>query len=295
MRGRGWMYVLAGLAVMGHAVAQGYALGYPEAGDGHAVEGTVRFDLYRDSLIVARGAAGPLKGLNFLLDTGASPTVLDSRVAQKLHLKELPASIGAVNGRVQAGRATVPELEFGPVRRESLPVLIEDLSFIEKALPVRIDGIVGLDVLGQSAFEIDYGAREIHFGQVPLLPVSLPLRMSQGMAIVDVEIDNAPVRLLVDTGASSLILFETRMPNAVSMLLVSSVQRSTNVVGDFERRQVRLESVRLGKTEFRREAAFVVQNHRDAGDDFDGLMSPAALGITKIAFDPGRGELAFSR
>jgi hypothetical protein len=151
------------------------------------VESTVKFDLYHDYLIVARGSAGPLKGLTFLIDTGASPSVLDPRLAQKLHLQQSPASIAVVGGSVPAGTAIVPSLNLGPIRRENVPVLIEDLSFFQKALPVRIDGVIGLDVLGQSAFLIDYGARQIHFGSHVVLPISIPLRLVKGLAIVDAE------------------------------------------------------------------------------------------------------------
>ncbi len=260
-----------------------------------AVETTVRFDLYRGYLIVARGSAGPLKGLNFLLDTGASPSVLDRRLARKLHLEELPASVGVLDGRVQAGRAIASDLEFGPNRRENFPVLIEDLSFLERALSVRIDGVIGLDVLGKSTFEIDYPAREIRFGAPRPLPVSIPIRIKDGLATVDAQVNQAPVRLLVDTGASSLIVFQSRMPGTVLGLKVSAVQRSANLSGDFERKQVWLRSLRLGDAEFGQESASLVQDRRDAGQDFDGLLSPAALGIARIAVDPQRGVMAFSR
>jgi predicted aspartyl protease len=249
----------------------------------------LRFDLYRDYLIVARGSAGPLKGLNFLLDTGASPTVLDRRLAQKLHLEELPASIAVLDGSVQAGQATLPSLTFGPMRKENLPVLIEDLSFFQKALPVHIDAVIGLDVLGQTAFEVDYPSREIHFGPLPQLANTLPIQMKAGLPIVDAEINHISLHLLVDTGASSLILFELSTPRPISPLKVSAV------IGEAERKQVWLRSVRLGEAQFGREPAFVVRSRTDGNHDFDGLMSPAALGITKLEIDLGRGLLTFAR
>jgi predicted aspartyl protease len=292
MRGRYYVLgVLIGLAVVGQPSASGYR----ETAPGQTMAATVSFDLYWDYLIVVRGSAGPLKGLNFLLDTGASPTVLDRKLAQKLHLEELPASITVLDGSVQATKGLLPSLSFGPIQRDALPVFIEDLTFLQKALPIRLDGVIGLDVLGQNAFVVDYSSRKIHFGTPPPLQISIPLRMKEGLPIVEAVLNDAPVHLLLDTGASSLIIFETKMPSSVTGLKINAVARSSNLNGDFERRQVQLHSLRLGEAEFGHSPAFMVHNLGGAGRGFDGLMSPAALHITRIAFDLQRGVLAFSR
>jgi predicted aspartyl protease len=284
MRGHAfcWFSLLTVLLMAGEPPARGY-------GNQHD---TVHFDLYRDYLIVVRGSAGPLKGLNFLLDTGASPTVLDRRVAEKLHLNQLPASIAVVGGSVEAAQAIAPTLEVGPVRRDNFQVLVEDLSFFQKALPVRIDAVVGLDLLGQSAFEIDYAARQILFGPVPLLANSLPLRLQAGLPVVEAQVNHLAARLMVDTGASSLILFEPSAPRAMR---VSEVRPTPGTIGEFDRKQVWLPSLQLGEAEFGKEPAFLVRSRGEGAQDFDGLMSPAALGITKLAIDLGRGLLTFSR
>jgi predicted aspartyl protease len=259
------------------------------------VEGTVKFDLYQDYLIVARGSAGSLKGLTFLIDTGASPSVLDPRLAQKLHLLPSPASIAVVGGSVQAGAAIAPNLNLGPITRENVPVLIEDLSFFQKVLPVRIDAVIGLDVLGQSAFVIDYGARKMHFGAHPDFPGSISLRLVQGLMVVDAEVNNMPAHMLVDTGASSLLLFAKSMPGPAKELMVSAGQRSSDTIGEFARRQLSLHSLRLGQAEFRQTPACVVNDPSHEGRGFDGLISPAALGMRLLAIDLARGEMGFSR
>lgn len=284
MRGHAfcWFSLLTVLLMAGEPPARGYG----------NQRDTVHFDLYRDYLIVVRGSAGPLKGLNFLLDTGASPTVLDRRVAEKLHLEQLPASIAVVGGSVEAAQATAPTLEVGPARRDNFHVLVEDLSFFQKALPVRIDAVVGLDLLGQSAFEIDYTARRILFGPVPLLANSLPLRLQAGLPIVEAQVNHLSAHLMVDTGASSLVLFEPSAPRPVR---VSEVRPTPGTIGEFDRKQVWLPSLKLGEAEFGKEPAFLVRSRSEGAQDFDGLMSPAALGITKLAIDLGRGLLTFSR
>jgi predicted aspartyl protease len=243
-----WLGVLMTLTLAG----QSFAKEYQEIGPRPPMEGTVSFDLYRGYLIVARGSAGTRTALTFLLDTGASPTVLDSKLARKLHLQAAPSSIAVLGGSVQAGTAVVPG-------------------------PVHVDGIIGLDVLGQSPFVIDYGARQIHFGSLPALPDPIPLHMTDGLAIIDAQVNELPAHLLLDTGASSLLLFARNMPGTVWDLKINAVKQRSDTA------------------EFGQEPAFVIADGSHGGHSFDGLMSPTALGMRKVAIDLGRGELAFSR
>ncbi len=284
--------VLTSLAV----VSQPEAWGYRESA--HLAKTSVDFQLYRNYLIVVRGSVGPLKGVNFLLDTGANTTVLDPRLARKLHLDATPTSVAVLSGGVKGGIAIAPSLQFGPIHRDNVRVLIEDLSFIQDALPFRIDAIVGLDVLGQSTFVIDYPSREIRFSPASSMPDSIPLQLEDGLAFVDAVVDHTRVRLLVDTGAPSMIIFE-ELPNPQSRLngddAHPSPRPSPTKIGDFERKRERQISLSLGAVEFGHESAFVAPNHRDAGHDFDGMMSPVALGITRVEVNLTRKTLAFAR
>ena len=250
-------------------------------------EGTVRFDLYRGYLVVVHGSAGPVKDLNFLLDTGTNPTMLDARLAARLHLEQTPASVRVVGGNVQAERAVAPDLVIGPLERANVPVFVADLSFFKSALPVPIDGVIGLDTLGADAFLIDYVSREIHFGALPVMPYSVSLGANGGLAVVNAEVNNVPRRLLVDTGASSLTLFAPS-DHAAWDLKVSQP------IGQFVHKDVTVRSVKLGTTEFGREQASIVVGEWQ-GYAFDGLVSPAMLGMRRVAFDLGRGVMGFSR
>jgi hypothetical protein len=255
----------------------------------------LRFDLYHDYLIVARGAVGSQKGLNFLVDTGTNPSVLDRRVAQKLHLQERPSILAGINGRVQAGQATVPSLQFGPLRRENVNMVVADLSFFSKAIPVPIDGVIGLDVVGQTRFEIDYAASQISFGPIPSLKNSVPLELRGGLPIVTAELNHLSTHLVLDTAASALIVFAPQTPAMVSRVNATAVQQSSSRMGEFERKPVQLGNLTFGQMELRGQPAFLLQKPWDRNEDFDGLMSPALLGITRLAIDVQRGVVEFSR
>ena len=164
--------------------------------------------------------------------------------------------MAVLGGSVQAEQSVAPSLNVGLMQRNNVPVLIEDLSFLQKALPIRVDAIIGLDVLGQTAFVIDYAARQIHLGPLRALPDAIPLHMAGGLAIIDAQVNNLPAHLLLDTGASSLFLFARSTPGAVSDLRVSAVQQSSGTIGESERKQVKLRSLRLGAAELPRSRSF---------------------------------------
>ncbi|MGA7340153.1 MAG: retropepsin-like aspartic protease [Terracidiphilus sp.] len=289
-----FLCILACVSVACQAPAAGFNHPQPTPAIEDTANATVRFELYQDYLIVAHGSAGPLKGLNFFVDTGTSLPILDSRIARKLHLQnQASASIVILGGRAPGEEAMLPSLGFGPVELSNLQVVTADLSFFRKILPVRIDAIVGLDVLGEKAFVIDYSARVIRFGALPALPVSIPLRLDRGLASFDAEIDHAPVHLVFDTGTASLVLFVTAAQSG-SSAKVDAIQEPDNI-GDFARKAVRLGTVRLGDEEFHQRPAILVRNPKQSQLDFDGLMSPAALGISRVSVDLKGGVLAFSR
>ena len=258
------------------------------------ITGTVRFDLYQGYFMVVHGSIGPLKNLNLFLDTGTTPTVLDSRLARKLDLQgEKPNSIAVLGGRTQGEEAHLSSIELGPLKRSNLPVVTTDLSFFQKLFPVRIDAIVGMDVLGQSPFVIDYSAREIRFGPLSALPVSVPFRLYEGMPVFAVEIDHTPAHLLFDTGAGSIILFNKATPRSTGAK--DDPAEASRKTATSEGKKVWLRTVRLGAEEFGQKPALLTRNPKPSQLDVDGLMSPAALGISRVAVDLKTGVLAFSR
>ena len=262
-------------------VSQSLAEGTPRSAD-------VNFELFHDYLIVLRGRVGPIEGLNFLLDTGATPSVLDPGLAAKLGLRSTPTQIAVLQGTARGATAILPSLQIGPVTRSNFPVLLEDLSFVQKVLPVHIDGIVGLDVLGQTEFVIDYGARRIHFGPSDLTS-SVPLEIDHGLAIVSVAVNHHPAQLLLDTGAPSLMLFRTFDASAHIQLV------SSGSIGEHEQDWLRLASLTLGSATIRHPSAFLISSTNDAEHEFAGILSPAGLGFRRVAIDLRRGAMAFSR
>ena len=64
------------------------------------------FELYQHHLIVTKGSIGALNARNLLIDTGTIPSVVDGRIARKLHVQAEPSVLVAFGQRA-AIRSTI--------------------------------------------------------------------------------------------------------------------------------------------------------------------------------------------
>src|SRR5215475_137263 len=138
----------------------------PVWGRSHNKAEVLPFKIYGKQLIVVQGSISSLEKRNLIIDTGAYPTVIDRRIAHQLSLSGHSEDLDALDQTVSAVAVTIPSIEVGPVRATSVKGLVQDLSEVSRRIGVRVDGLVGVDVLSHSSFVIDYRARKIDF--VPL-------------------------------------------------------------------------------------------------------------------------------
>ena len=175
----------------------------------------VPFELYQHHLIVTKGTIGSLNGLRLLIDTGTIPSIVDGRIARKLHVQAEPSMLVAFGQSVAIQSTILNGFRIGARQPGSVPAGVSDLSYLEG---VRIDAIVGLDVLARTSFSIDYRKRVLTFSADGRNESVAPLELVWPFLTVQMTIAGQQVRLLVDTGSSDLVLFKSRMPTALSRI-----------------------------------------------------------------------------
>ncbi|MGO8735825.1 MAG: retropepsin-like aspartic protease [Terriglobia bacterium] len=259
--------------------------------------GEVSFELYLGYVIVAEGEIGPLRGLHFLIDTGTMPSIVDKRITHCLHLAlSGEAESVTVFGRsIKGQHVALPGLKFGPIRMESVPVLVRDLSPIEKELGAHIDAVLGLDVLGSRPFTIDFVNRRISFAPESSTHLSRAINSQLRCLVVITEIQGRPVRLLVDTGVRDLILFKQDTRGRLLKLRVSGEESTPKLGGKARLRQVALPPIRLGDTEFAHLHTLLMDTPAAEASNFDGLLGTASLGARLISIDFERNRLTWVR
>jgi predicted aspartyl protease len=128
-----------------------------------AVEPRIGFSLVRDSLVVIPVVLNGHGAYRFMLDTGATHTILSSAVANQLHVPAgRPWTIFTAGGTVPATVRMLETVQIGNVRLTQVSIAVADFELFRT---LRIDGIIGADYLKQFKISIDYAHRELTIGQ----------------------------------------------------------------------------------------------------------------------------------
>jgi aspartyl protease len=159
---------------------------------------------------------------NFWLDTGSSLTMLSSDVASELKVVPLvPDTLEIVTstGRVKAHPALVRQLQIGQLVVQNAPAMIVDetlmqmseLRPMERKPPVKIDGIIGFDIIRELDIEVDYGESTMRIRNPAMSRPETDRNLFWvGLPIVKlVSGDGIPLHFGLDTGAQQTFVTET--------------------------------------------------------------------------------------
>lgn len=250
------------------------------------------FDGYR--IVVACPVGNTGKTYNFLVDTGANPSVIDSKLAADLSLEGLKRTLVLPNGMVEAEMVELPMLSIGPVLRQNLPVLVRDLEYLQHG--IRIDGIVGMDVLTATNFTIDYQHGSLLFGSNVVKDAEeADFASGPPFVTVLVNIDGQPVKMLVDTGTGGTLFFRSRTRGRLKDARFGGRATGLNMAGPLSVDQLSVGEIQLGKISFHDYSATLLDDDAGWGDTFDGLVGPSALKLKRITFDFENSKIHWKR
>ncbi|HXJ11866.1 MAG TPA: pepsin/retropepsin-like aspartic protease family protein [Candidatus Limnocylindrales bacterium] len=250
--------------------------------------GELAFKLGQGFGIIVRGEIGSAKDLNFLLDTGAVPSVLGQRAAVRMGIRGERGSLTLLNKESQAEYVTVDDVQVGWIRAARLPMVVVELAHLERRLGTRIDAIIGLDMLAGQDISIDYKHRKITRGLSGLARHSVAVEtfIASGAPywVVPISLGGVGFRVLLDTGANDLGLFTLR-DSKLFKLVRSETIAHDSAVGDQKAFAMPPMTLALSDAKFKNQVAVIFGEVPVALREIDGVLGPTALGITRIELD----------
>lgn len=139
-----------------------------------------------------------------LVDTGNASSMIRPKIARQLHVQAVYTTDQAtVAGTHRVPVVILDEIRIGEITDRSVEAIVGDV-FCD-----GVDGVLGQSWLSRHDYLLDYRGRRISLdGMANDSGLRLPLRTVDGRPTVTASVDGRTRELVVDSGASALVLFE---------------------------------------------------------------------------------------
>jgi hypothetical protein len=242
------------------------------------------FKLHDGYLIVVEGRIAAHQHLKFILDTGATHSVLRSKLAKGLGVATRSARLVNLDHVMNQELWEIPDFQLGPLHVPRLPMMLNRLDYLHSA-GVQVDAVIGLDVLRLRSFNVDFAQRKIVFGAALVLGSTATLESAETYLALEAQMLNRPVRLVLDTGVPTILLYRDRMGDRLPNLRVERVIRGASAGGAAPLEVVTLPPMRLNGKELDRRAVLLTNSPEGVLPRVDGYLSLAALGARRVSLD----------
>lgn len=200
--------------------------------DGDVRSVTLPFRLLNNHIYIEASVEG--RGpYTFIVDTGGH-TILSSRIVMEAGLSPAGAapSSGAGAATITSGYAKVREIAFGPIRMHDQTAITMDI-YDPAVEGIRVDGMIGFELLRRLAVEIDYGRSRLTFTRfkdfdAAAAGVAVPFTFYDHLPQVRGRIDGIPALFDIDTGSRNEVditspfvtanKLETRFPGSIKAM-----------------------------------------------------------------------------
>jgi predicted aspartyl protease len=196
------------------------------------------------------------KPFSFIVDTGASDSVIDVAAVEEAGLVVEGAMTGtAQGGEIAGSRLKQASLSIGGVAIPHVRLFALPLAGLSAGAGRRIDGILGYDLFRGHVVRFDYPGRRLVIDDDGALPgaESIPIEIAGQTPFVRMQVRQqgrgVAARMLIDTGAAGAVtlnaLFSAAHPGIVPGRTVA-ISSGALLPGRYLARVGRLESVRIG-------------------------------------------------
>jgi len=239
-----------------------------------------------------------------ILDTGVSYSVLASKSvaadpARVTANGQATAIGGGGNGTVAVGWLATRRLTIGGLTRTGGGVTVADLPALATGSAQAVDMLIGRDVTGGQALDIDYANHRFRLlpsGRLPFVGTIAPLTISAGRRVYESSVTVGGRRLspmIVDTGDGSAITLSAASAKTAGIArLPTTTTISFGLAGETISTLAILPAVSLGQ-----QAIGAVETRIEPAGGFSetigvaGRIGSGLLQNYRVLLDPGAGRM----
>lgn len=262
-----------------------------------------------NNLVILQGSINGSKPLAFILDTGASTTVISDSRARELGLKlEGKTDATTQGGSIEASFVKGVSLNLSGVEFSEMTLAAISLSGLEAGLGRKVDGILGYEIFNRFVVEIDYASKAVTFYEPQGYEYSgrgevIPISIEDNTPFVVGRITGSKTiegSFLIDTGAPGVL--NIAGPFAAKHKLLDSVPHTISITsgallaGRSSGKIGRVKSFQMGSFVMKRPVANFSQDTggtegNEASTEYGGLIGAEILRRFKIIIDYSRTRI----
>lgn len=242
----------------------------------------------------------------FWLDTGATMSLISSEVAAECDVEPLTTdtlAIAAADGRIAARPAIANIVRIGRITVRNLPVALLDPRALRldsrqaygRMVPVKLDGVIGSDVLRRLSVVLDMGGGTISLAQPAAHASGKRSLVWMGFPVVRLLTrDGKPVLFGVDTGADSTIVTDAWMTKTPDPEVLPTTARIDALGAVHATKLPVLRNVTVGDGEYvlRLRGVPVVKERRQTFVTLDGVLGADVLSHATLRMDITNGQFS---
>jgi predicted aspartyl protease len=259
------------------------------ASDTPEVTGRVPFRIH-EHLIIVQASIGDLRNLNFALDTGSTYTVLSKDLGRKLGLKGETVKVSAFGREVKMKKAFLKVLALSQVEFEHIEARLFNMPRVDG---LRLDGLIGLDVLKRTTVTLDFEKGELLLGQPRQLPYNTRFYAGLTFIPVTMTVEGKALRLALDTAACGLVLYDGAVKDKFEIHQSHRFEYRGQVGGQVKMEEIFLMNVALEDALWEELPAYLMHRKQGGTESVMGNLGVISLGLKALQFDFETGQLGW--
>lgn len=247
----------------------------------------------RDGILIRLTIDG--RGMDFVLDSGASGLFMDPGAAVELGLKPVGRYTQTVGRDVDEGRVRVPHITLGALSIDD--AVFHTIPFDHDMGGSRVVGLVGFDFLASGIFGIDLKKQTVtlyprnRFDPQAMGLMGLGIQLDDGVPRTWLSVEGVHGHFLVDTGAFQMVAYKHFIDKLPSAVPETSQAKIIAVGGDVSSSVDDVTDIIFGGVKYNAGTIIVPNTSTFDFSGYDGLIGRDMLYNYRVYFDYGDGML----